>query len=252
MLIKLLYRIFPKLLFLIRICVRVNKEPEMKLLSILCRADMASLDVGAKFGMYTYRMNRYSKNVIVFEPIQELNIALSKIFRKQSVDIMPLALSQKSGKVTMRTPLYKSGNPCYGRSSIEEENKLEYEEIDGCDEFAVETARLDDLNIENIGFIKIDVEGHEQAVLEGGFHTIEKNKPAMLVEANNSHLPKAIEKLFSWAEGNGYRIFFMDGEKILPSTEYDLKLHHHQKDLENFILLHDSDTERLQKLKLAA
>ena len=252
MLIKILYRFFPKLIFLIRKLTRVNEEPEMQLLHILCRGNMTSLDVGAKFGMYTYRLSHHSKKVIAFEPIKDLNIALSKIFRTNSVSIMPLALSESSGKVSMRTPLYKSGNPCYGRSSIQTENHLEFEEIDGWEEFTVETALLDDLSIENIGFIKIDVEGHEQAVLAGGLLTIQKYKPALLVEANNSHLPKAIEKLFIWAEHNNYLVFFMDSGKTLPSSEYDLDHHYHQKGLENFILIHDSDTERLQKLKLAS
>lgn len=153
MLIKILYRFFPKFLFLIRKLTHVNIEPEMQLLHFLCQDQKTSLDVGAKFGMYTYRLNRYSKKVVIFEPIKDLNIALSKIFQNNTVEIMPLALSESSGKVSMRTPLYKSGNPCYGRSSIETENHLEFEEIDGWDEFTVETARLDDLQIENIGFI---------------------------------------------------------------------------------------------------
>jgi len=252
MLIKLLYRLFPKFLFLIRKSTYVNYEAEMELLPVLCQAGMTSLDIGAKFGMYSYRLNRHSKDVIIFEPIEELNIALSKIFLKHTVDVMPLALSDSSGPVTMRTPLYKSGNPCYGRSSIEGENKLEFEEIDGWDEFTVDTSRLDDLSLENIGFIKIDVEGHEQAVLAGGLATILKNRPAMLIEANDNHLPQAVEKLFSWASSHDYLVFFMDGKKIMPSREYNIDLHHHQKKLENFILIHQADTERLGKLGLAS
>jgi len=148
----------------------------------------------------------------------------------------------------MRTPLYKSGNPCYGRSTIEKDNPLEFEEIEGWDEFTIKTARLDDLKVENIGFIKIDVEGHEQAVLKGGLLTIQKNKPAFLIEANNSHSKEAVEKLFHWAKTNAYLVFFMAEEKILPSSKYDIPYHHDQKQLENFILIHESDADRLQKL----
>lgn len=252
MLIKLLYRTFPKLLFFIRICIRDNIDPEMKLLPVLCRDNMTSIDVGAKFGMYTYRLNRHSDRVIAFEPIEELNIALSKIFRKHTVDVMPLALSGVSGVASMKTPLFKSGNPRYGRSSIEKENRIEFEGKSGWDEFTVNTARLDDLSIENIGFIKIDVEGHEQAVLEGGLLTIQKHKPAMLIEANDNHLPHATEKLFTWAKGHNYLIFFMDNGNIFPSEKYNIDYHHHQKGLENFILIHENDRERLHKLDLAS
>ncbi|NOZ42181.1 MAG: FkbM family methyltransferase [Alphaproteobacteria bacterium] len=252
MLIKFLYRSFPNLLFLFRKLTRVNEEPEMKLLPILCRNDMTSLDVGAKFGMYTYRLRRHSGKVIAFEPIRDLSTALSRIFRTERVDIMALALSATAGQVSMRTPLYKSGNPCYGRSSIEKENRLEFEEIDGWDEFTVETARLDDLSIDNVGFIKIDVEGHEQAVLAGGLATIEKNKPAMLIEANDNHLPKAVEKLFTWADRNNYRLFFMENGRIFPSSSYNIEHYPGHRELENFILVHKDDSERLQQLELAA
>lgn len=249
MLIKILYKKFPRVLFVIRKFIRVNEEPEMKFLYFLCQKNMTSLDVGAKFGMYTYRLNDHSNKVVAFEPIEELSDALSKIFRRNNIDVMPFALSDNIGQVAMRTPLYKSGNPCYGRSSIEIENPLEFEKTDGWDEFTVETIRLDDLALKDIGFIKIDVEGHEQSVLAGGILTIQKYKPALLVEANNSHLPQAIEKLINWAKCNDYLAFFVYDEKILPIEKYDIEYHHHQKGLENFILLHVEDESRIEKLK---
>lgn len=251
MLIKSLYRRFPKLLFLFRKYTRVNEESEMQLLPILCRDHMTSLDIGAKFGMYTFRINKYSRKVIAFEPIKDLNIALSNIFHRDSIDVMPLALSGTAGEVTMRTPLYKSGNPCYGRSTIEDENNLEFHEIKGWDEFTIKTVRLDDLQLDNVGFIKIDVEGHEQAVLQGAQKTIDKNKPAMLIEANNNHLPHAVEKLFDWAIQNDYTIFFMGNGNIYPSTDYNIAHHHIQKGMENFILIHKNDSERLLSLNVS-
>ena len=222
----------------------------MSLLHILCRPDMTSIDVGAKFGMYTYRLNKHSKKVVAFEPIKDLNTALSKIFKNDNIDVMPVALSDKSGEVSMRTPLYKSGNPCYGRSTIEKENSLEFNQIKGWNEFTIKTKRLDDLHINNIGFIKVDVEGHEQAVLEGAGKTIQKFRPRMLIEANNHHLPKAVEKLFSWAKHNDYLIYFMENNKIYPSSSYNIPDRHFQKNIENFILIHCRDTECLQNLKI--
>lgn len=245
MLIKFIYRLFPRLLFFIRKIMLVNKEAEMDLLHILCCSDKTSLDVGAKFGMYTYRLNENSKKVIAFEPISDLNIALSIIFQKDNIDIMPLALSDSSGEVVMKTPMYKSGNPCYGRSTIEEQNPLEFDEIKGWDEFSIYTVRLDDLNIENIGFIKIDVEGHEQSVLKGASDTLQKFHPTMLIEANNQHLPDAIDKLFNWAKNNNYTMFFMEDDKIRPSSEYNLSYHHDIKNLENFILIHSENKKTL-------
>ena len=41
---------------------------------------------------------------------------------------------------------------------------------------------LDVFNLDNVKFIKIDVESHELFVFKGGFETIKKNKPAIWIE----------------------------------------------------------------------
>ena len=38
------------------------------------------------------------------------------------------------------------------------------------------------LNIQNISFIKIDIEGHELSAIEGSIKTIIKNKPVIWIE----------------------------------------------------------------------
>jgi hypothetical protein len=40
----------------------------------------------------------------------------------------------------------------------------------------------DELKLENIGFIKIDVEGHELSVLKGLQNTIKQNMPVIFIE----------------------------------------------------------------------
>ena len=42
--------------------------------------------------------------------------------------------------------------------------------------------RLDDFNIANCSFIKIDVEGHEEAVLDGASALIAAQRPVLMVE----------------------------------------------------------------------
>lgn len=48
------------------------------------------------------------------------------------------------------------------------------------------TARLDDFELTNVGFIKIDVEGHELAVLRGASKTIEREQPNLMVEVEGN------------------------------------------------------------------
>jgi hypothetical protein len=42
--------------------------------------------------------------------------------------------------------------------------------------------RLDDLHLSPISFIKLDVEGYEMDVIDGGMQTIQRDKPVMIIE----------------------------------------------------------------------
>ena len=50
----------------------------------------------------------------------------------------------------------------------------------------VETKRLDDFAIANCSFIKIDVEGHEEAVLDGASALIAAQRPVLMIELDES------------------------------------------------------------------
>ena len=55
--------------------------------------------------------------------------------------------------------------------------------------------RLDDQHLDNVGLIKIDVEGHELAVLHGAADTLTRNRPAVVVEAEERHHPNAVAEI---------------------------------------------------------
>jgi len=46
----------------------------------------------------------------------------------------------------------------------------------------VRALRVDELELQNVGLVKIDVEGHERAVLRGMRATLERTRPSLLVE----------------------------------------------------------------------
>jgi hypothetical protein len=54
----------------------------------------------------------------------------------------------------------------------------------------VTLTRLDDFHLQNVSFIKMDVENFEDFVLAGGAETIEKSKPVIFLEiqGNNEQL----------------------------------------------------------------
>lgn len=74
------YRHFPRLVFPLWRLARANYEQEMELLDMLCHPSKTGLDIGAKVGMYTYRIRRHSSDVIAFEPIPLFNGMLKAVF----------------------------------------------------------------------------------------------------------------------------------------------------------------------------
>lgn len=226
------YRWFPRLTFMIRKMERIYDEPEMQLLDILCDPAKTSVDVGAKMGMYTYRLLERSADVIAFEPIPHYGHMLRTVFRRRRCRVENVALSNEAGEAVLRMPFNSRGAPKLGRSTIEPENRLEQGDLASVDELVVETRTLDDYDLDAVGFVKIDVEGHELAVLEGAAGTIEQHQPNLLIEANDAHHPGAVPKLASWLAERDYRGVFNAGGRLLDIEEFDLERH---ADYENFL-----------------
>jgi hypothetical protein len=82
--------------------------------------------------------------------------------------------------------------------------------------------RLDDFSLRP-GFIKIDVEGHELEVLNGGINTIRQSLPTLMVEAGAGDGIRDL--LFSF----GYQAFHLAGGQLrkgaLPHERNSLFIH---------------------------
>jgi hypothetical protein len=75
-------------------------------------------------------------------------------------------------------------------------------------------------------FIKIDVEGHERAVLEGGRQILYQHHPVLLVEAEERHTGKeGLEELFQFLKSLGYNGYFFFNGKKLPLSNFNPALH---------------------------
>jgi FkbM family methyltransferase len=225
-----------------------NYEREMELLSVLCDRKKLGIDVGAKVGMYTYRIAARSARAIAFEPIPLFNRMLRKALPARRVQIEPVALSSTTGRTVLRMPVdHKGGHLAYGRSTLEPTNPLANEVIARVDELEVETRRLDDYALADVGFIKVDVEGHELSVLDGAAQTIAAQRPNLLIECNDEHAPNAVARLASWFAAHDYDALFMRGHELLPIDAYDRDrdwAHH----IENFIGISRSRTELRERL----
>ena len=148
----------------------------------------------------------------------------------------------------MRLPYGHDGTPKFGRSTIDPANCFDPEIIAGTDELEVETRRIDDYDLADVGFIKIDVEGHELAVLAGAAATLARHKPNLLIECNDEHQPDAVERLGAWLAAHEYMAAFVDGRALRPIDEYRRDVHWTKREIENFIAIHRSRPDVIEQL----
>ncbi len=98
-------------------------------------------------------------------------------------------------------------------------------------EINVPRHRLDGYSLREIGFIKIDVEGHEDSVLLGARETIARDKPNLLIEIEELHNPGGLSRLPVLLKEWGYEGYFMKGEEIHPLSDFSLQRHQNDPSL---------------------
>jgi FkbM family methyltransferase len=190
------------------------------------RPGQSVLDIGANRGVYTWMMSRRVGTegaVHSFEPypanVERLN-ALS--MTRSNITVYPVALSDSDGEATLRVPRHH-------RVDIDALASLRTTSID--ERFVpvqVEKRRLDSLiqpNGRPVGFVKCDVEGHEDEVIDGGWQTIITDRPTMAIEIEQRHRQTPITDLIQRIVDAGYDCFFLDEEGAHPIGEFDIEQH---------------------------
>ena len=222
---KILQNHSPKLLLKIRNFKKIDWEPELELIPYLCDKDKVSIDVGANWGQYTSILQKHSKKCIVFEPIPELANFLKKVFGSK-VLVEQVALSSKSGEGVLKIP-----ENILGFSTIENANTLKgFKKII---ETKVSLKKLDEYDFGDVGFIKIDVEGHEEDVLQGSEILLRKYHPNLLVECEERHKKNTVEKISKFLKELGYDGYFFIHGKLSSINEFDKEKLQNFEDFQN-------------------
>jgi FkbM family methyltransferase len=172
-----------------------------------------ALDVGAWYGPWSYWLSRKAAQVHSFEP----NPDVEKVLRNtvaSNVTVHRIAASDVSGSATLALP--QGGKGTEGRASLEglEESTRAVD---------VETCRIDDLKFEGVNFMKIDVEGHERAVIAGAMNLIQTEHPLLVVELEERHggIAPAVDLLAEWGYGAKVRV---EGRWV-ELDDFDLAAH---------------------------
>lgn len=158
--------------------------------------DRDVVDVGAHFGCHTVPYSgRARATVHAFEP-QSLAYSLLlkniKINDCRNVTPYRIALGHEDGLVTTLGDKYELHNRI--RSVNEPHSTHNYGGIGlgrGWEQVMMKT--LDSCNLENVGLIKIDVEGAERLVLYGAASTIRNHKPFIVFEQHSAPRERIFE-----------------------------------------------------------
>lgn len=142
---------------------------EQHLLKQLVRPGMTLVDVGANVGFYALMLAAYLKGegtIICLEPdptnLIELRANVAGNHLEPSITILPVAAGSADGVISFEPGL---------NAHAAEDGSMQ-----------VDVRRLDSLNLPQVDFMKIDVEGFEGSVLDGAQALIERCHPTLFLE----------------------------------------------------------------------
>ncbi|MCD9854578.1 FkbM family methyltransferase [Epilithonimonas sp. JDS] len=199
-------------------------EPEFLWIKNILSKDAVFMDVGANVGAYLFTLEDHLKpgNIYAFEPNPQLFKRLGRLFPK--VNLSSVALSDISTIAEFKIPVI-NGEKIHTRgtlqTSIKEKNEektiLQKVEVKPLDDLVFD-AQTDNLNFQQLDFIKIDVEGNEMQTLRGAKKTIERFKPILMVEMEQRHHEDNLWTLISEIAEWGYSVNYLDRESLKLKT----------------------------------
>ena len=136
-----------------------------------------ALDIGGNVGFWSFVLADHFEFVQAFEPIPLTQLSFSKNITKGNVSLNKFALGSINGFAEMANIEIMCGASFITTVTDADETQ---DAMEGSGKFVVK--RLDDLNFQNVDFIKIDTEGFEAFVVQGGMETILRCKPVIYME----------------------------------------------------------------------
>ncbi|WP_246642623.1 FkbM family methyltransferase [Rhizobium croatiense] len=74
-----------------------------------------------------------------------------------------------------------------------------------------------------VGFIKIDVEGHELKVLKGAEAILSRDHPNLLIEAEDRHRPNAVASVIDYLTPFGYSVYCLKDRRLRSLSSEEVR-----------------------------
>ena len=127
-----------------------------------------ALDIGANVGLWSRGLCKNFRTVVAFEPVAMFRECLIRNVVADNLQVKDFALGDKRTQATM---IITEGNT--GHTHIDP---------DTLGTGDTEVYRLDDLELDEVDYIKMDCEGYEYRILQGAEQTIKQCRPVVVVE----------------------------------------------------------------------
>lgn len=127
-----------------------------------------ALDVGANVGLWSRSLCNHFERVIAFEPVAMFHECLTKNVTKPNLQLESIALGDHNTTARMNITEGNTGHTHIDPTSM------------GQGDTVVKT--LDSFEFVNVDYIKMDCEGFEYRVIQGGLETLKRCRPVVVIE----------------------------------------------------------------------
>jgi FkbM family methyltransferase len=190
-------------------------EPELGRLNQFVPKGRGAVDVGVWWGPWSWWLAQRVPRVDSLEPNPDVIARLASVMPK-NVNMHSVALSNRSGRSNLWIP--SGGASTEGRASLEPLIRAG----SGWRQQPVATSRLDDFKLGDVGFVKIDAEGHELAVLQGATDLLKTQRPTLMVEIEQrAEGPGSLNDILDFLGEYSYSGEFLQKGHWHPISELD-------------------------------
>ena len=146
---------------------------------MLQRPRNIAIDIGAHIGFWSFYLSKNFEMVHAFEPVKDFRDCFNLNVKAKNIKLYDCALGKEDSFISMEIDQSNSG-------------KTHIKNQDTTNKIPIK--KLDDFNFTKIDFIKIDVEGYEEFVIQGGLETLKKNRPLIIIEQKSGSDRYGLEK----------------------------------------------------------
>ena len=187
-------------------------EPEIRRADEVCGRGGTMVDIGGWYGPWTRRLVRRADRVVVIEPTP-----LHEVLRRTlppAVEVIGAAASDTDGEAEIWLP--SPDGASRGVSSL-------HRRVIHQASVKVPLVTVDGLRPRGVTFMKIDVDGHEAAVLRGAEETVRRDRPRLLIEVEERIQP--VENVTGLLASWGYRGWVLPARHWVPLACFPLAAH---------------------------